>query len=269
MDDLAWLPASTTSVTLMRPGQIALLETFGGALGGRGAACWREIERGVRAGYQIQMEVGRSFHAMHAPVDRDAVERCVESAFPRGHLLHARKVRDGEVTRFDTDGLGTAVLWWRGGGWVIVGTAEQVAGARAATGSLASSPCMSRLLPELPATPIALARCDAFFDNVLGVPTHGWLLGIAVERDVGMDGQVTVLYASPAEAVKAAGVMTSRSFPALVPPPIRDFLGGLPALTEGARLNIGIHMTRADLDKVDVAALQKMAENFKANQAAP
>lgn len=263
-EQLAWLPATTTSVARLRPGNIFLLEFLGGQMGGRQAPCWTSVEQGVQAGYMIELEgqVGSTF-AFEGRFDRDAVERCAAQAFAAGEPLHAEVRRDGDLTWLETDQAGTAVLWWRADGWVIAGSAAQVEAARSAKDSLASNPCLSSLLAELPDQPMAVARCDVLFDKLLGVPATGWLFGGTLSPPVAMDGRVTVRYDSPEAATQALGVLTSRSFPAWLPPWLGDFLAGLPASVDHDHLHLELRLTKEDFANVDVAQLQRLAEDLR------
>ena len=110
---------------------------------------------------------------------------------------------------------------------------------------------------------MAMARCDAFFDNVLGVPAEGWTWGGSVSPEAGLDGRATVFYASGAEAARAHTVLKSRAFPATVPEPIGDFIASLPASVAGSRLHIDVRLTKADFASIDVAALQEMTREMR------
>ncbi len=248
----------------MRTGSIFILELLGDQMGGRKQDCWRQAEKGIEAGYMIEIEGQQdSLLGFQGRYKRETVEQCAESAFPSGELFHAKIVRNGDVTRFETEGAGTAVVWWRSDSWVFVGTADQIALAKASDGSLSTNSCLKELLPALPDEPIAVVRCDAFFENILGVPTTGWTLGMSMTPETAIDGSVTVQYSSTAEAAMAMQTMTSKSFPSTIPKPILDFIGSLPATADQSRIRIDLHLTKEDFEKIDMAALQQLTEELE------
>jgi hypothetical protein len=202
---------------------------------------------------------GNQYLAFRGALDRTSVERCAQSAFPPGHALHALVVRDGDLTRIET-AAGTALLWWRGDGWVIAGTAAEIEAARLADGSLTANKCLVRLLGVFPDQPMAAASCLPHFENLLGVPTRGWVVGAAAVPKERLDGRVTVFYASAGDASRARAAWASRSFAAFFPDPISDFLASLPVSVQGDRLHVELRFDKTDiaaLEKMDIAELQK------------
>jgi hypothetical protein len=258
--DLSWLPATTSSVGRLRSGAIAILELLGKDMGGREAECWRVAEDGIQAMYMLEGAWEASIMAFHGAFDRGAIERCAETGLPATHLLRSAVARDADVTRFENQE-GEMVLWWRAPDWVVAGSVAQIAALRVAKGTLAPDACMARLLTLLPDQPTSLARCDRIFDNLLGVPTDGWLLGVSVIPRGAVEAQATIVYRSPGEANKALKAVAARRFAATFPTPIRDFLYALPASVDGTHLKIIARP--GDFKNIDVTALLKVAEQMR------
>jgi len=261
---LAWLPRDTVSVTRLRPGSIFVLEWLASQIGGPKPDCWRRIEKTIGAGYMFEVTPGRSLLGFHGASKRGDIERCIETALPAGHVLHATLERDGDMTVLDTE-VGRAGLWWQGDGWVVAASVPEIRQARAAR-EIGLEPCVRRVLEKLPDQPIAYGSCNATFENLLGVPTRGWLIGASLRDRKMLEATVTVFYASPPDAERAQAALTPDRLPAVLPQPLRKWLGGLPRSVEGNRLAIRVEVTPEQFASLDIDALKKMAEQMKSEE---
>jgi hypothetical protein len=261
---LAWLPSTTHSVSRLPAAMLidSLVEVAGSK-----PECWRRLEAGIRGFYLLDTRQGPStagaagsnHFAFRASWQRADVEACARTAFPPNHALHAAVASDGDVTRIETPA-GSAYLWWRGDGWVIVGPAWEIEAARKYDGSLAANRCLVPLLEQLPDRDLAVASCQPIVDNLLGVPTRGFIVvasGVPKQR---ADGRVTAFYASAADAGRAAAAWRSGSFSDRLPQSIRAFLARLPVSVDRDRIHVDFHFDKADFDKLaamDIGELQQ------------
>jgi hypothetical protein len=237
-------------------------------MGGNKALCWHNIMEGIRLGYMLGLEgMEGPVFAVTGDFDRSLVEDCAEDAFPKNAPIHLTVARNGDTTKIPADMNGEAVgevaLWWRGSQLVLAGTPEQIEELRAMkTGSNA---CIKGLFTLIPEEPIAAVRCDAFFKNLLGQPTVGWLLGFKMGELGGMAGKVTALYASPEEATAAAKVFAAKDFPVKLPEEIEDFMGRVPVSVEDTRLEFTIDVTTSDMDKLSMSMedMERLAHELK------
>jgi hypothetical protein len=264
--ELAWLPRETQSVARLRPGSISVLEWLASQVGGHKPACWTAVEATVEAGYMFEVKPSRSLLGFHSTSGRGDIERCIERAFPAGHLLHATVQRDGDTSIIVTEA-GRAVLWWQGDGWVVAGTPAEIDEARSAK-ELALDTCMQRMVARLPARPIAYSSCNRVFEGLLGVPTRGWLLGASVDRE-SLHAEVTVFYASAEDATRARAALTPKALPAALPESVRAWVGRLPSSVADDRLEIRVDVKTADLGKLDVSALSRSLEEPKSDDDDP
>jgi hypothetical protein len=263
VQQLAWLPSTTSSVSRLPPAM--LLDSLAEAAGSR-PDCWRRIEAGIDGFYLLDTREppsggsrGNNHMAFRGRWERDAVEACVRAALPPGHALQSAVAREGDITRIQT-AAGTAVLWWRAGGWVIVGSAAEIESARRYDASLARNRCLVPLLEQLPDRDLAVASCQPILDNLLGVPTRGFLIAASVVPKERAEGRVTGFYASAADAGRAAAAWKSRAFSSRLPEPMRAFLARLPAAVDRDRLHVDFRFDKADFDKLetmDMAELQR------------
>jgi hypothetical protein len=256
IEALAWLPEGTRSIARFEPGRIAVLEFLISLTPGK-PACWLDAEARMEAGYQFEVAgIAPSLFAFRGSFDRSAIEACASAAFrnpdPLKHLA-TEVVHEGEHTTLTTT-LGVVQLWWRSDGWVVVGTRQQLAALRAASGSIRTNRCMERLIAELPPRHMAIAQCDQMFSRILGIASDGWVGGVSMVAD-GIEGELTVLFRDAAAAASARAVIADRAFAADVPPVVRDLLGRLPARVEETRLIFDAKLSAADLAAIDVAAL--------------
>ena len=261
---LAWLPRETISVARLRPGSIFVLDWLAGLIGGPRPDCWQRIEKTIDAGYMFETAPGRSLLGFQSASERGDIERCIESGFPAGHLLHAALQRDGDLTIIET-AAGRALLWWQGDGWVVSGSPEDIKQVRSAK-QLGLDVCTRRVLELLPDRPIAYGSCSRTFEGLLGVPTRGWVLGASADERPGFRAAVTVFYASAGDAARARGALAPDRLPAALPAPLRNWLGRLPSAVEENRLEIRVDVSKADFDKLDVAAVTRMTEEMKRSQ---
>ncbi len=263
LEELAWLPASTSSVARMKAGSIFILELLGDQMGGREADCWRQIEKGIEAGYMFEMAGQvKSLLGFQGSFDRETVERCAEVAFSVGDILRMKSLRDGDITRFETESAGTVIVWWRSDGWALVGTAEQFASVQNSKKTLASKHCLQGLLAIPSEEPVALYRCDSFFENIFGIPTKGWMMGMSIKPMVSLTGAITVQFSSPGEAAKAMEIMRTKAFLPIVPRFVVDFIVALPTTVHANQIRFDLHLTQADMEKIDMAELQKLTEEI-------
>jgi hypothetical protein len=261
---LAWLPSTTQSVSRLPAAM--LLDSLAEVAGSK-PECWRRIEAGIRGFYLLDTRQGPStsasagsnHFAFRGSWQRADVEACVRTAFPPNHALHAAIVSDGDVTRIETPA-GSAFLWWRGHGWVIVGSEAEIAAARKYDGSLAANRCLVPLLEQLPDRDLAVASCQPIVDNLLGVPTRGFIVVASGVPNQRADGRVTAFYASAADAGRAAAAWKSGSFSDRLPQPIRAFLARLPVSVDRDRMHVDFHFDKSDFDTLatmDIGALQQ------------
>ena len=260
-DQLVWLPRDTVSVARLRPDSIFVLGWLASQIGGPKPDCWQRIEKTIDAGYMFEVTTGASLLGFQSASERGDVERCIESAFPAGHLLHASLQRDGDTTLVET-GAGRAALWWQGDGWVVAGAPDDLRQVRAAK-VLGLGACAKRVLAVLPDRPIAYSSCNPMFEQLLGVPTRGWVLGASADDREGFRAEVTVFYASTEEAARARGALAPDKLPTYLPPSLRNWLGRLPSDVEGERLVIRVTLSKAGFDNLDVAALTRLTEEMK------
>ena len=262
-DQLAWLPRDTVSVARLRPDSIFVLGWLASQIGGPKPDCWQRIEKTIDAGYMFEVTSGGSLLGFQSASERGDIERCIEKAFPAGHLLHAALQRDGDTTIVET-GAGRAVLWWQGDGWVVTGSPEEIKQVRAAK-VLGLSACAKRVLAVLPDRPIAYSSCNSMFEHLLGVPTRGWVLGASADDREGMRAEATVFYASASDAARARSALAPDRLPSSLPSSLRNWLGRLPSNVERERLEIRVKLSKADFDNLDVAALTRLTEEMKAS----
>ena len=258
---LVWLPRDTISVARLRPGSIFILDWLASQVGGPTPDCWQRIAKTIDAGYMFETMPGQSLLGFQSASERGDIERCIESAFPAGHLLHASLQRDGDTTIVET-GAGRAALWWQGDGWVVAGAPDDLRQVRAAK-VLGLGACAKRVLAVLPDRPIAYSSCNPMFEHLLSVPTRGWVLGASADDREGLRAEVTVFYASADDAARARGALAPDRLPTSLPPSLRNWLGRLPSNVDGERLEIRVKLSKADFDNLDVAALTTLTEEMK------
>ncbi len=173
--------------------------------------------------------------------------------------MHLQVAREADLTKFtaEVDGapFGTMVLWWQSQ-YVLAASSAQIADLRKRKRARPNA-CVRALLTLLPEEPIAMARCDAFFHNLVGVPARGWLVGLTIGHGR-VSGRVTAVYSTPEEATAALNKLASRSFSVVLPQAIEDLIASLPSSVAGNLLHLEFDMTGQDIARFNLEDMERL-----------
>lgn len=218
---------------------------------GAGAPCWRELERGVLATYQIQTPEPSSYFVIEGSLPQATAWRCVPESFKGNVEVKVKK--DGELVVFDLGELGSVYAAWRGR-YIVVGERRQVEAALR-TPTDASNPWLARLAPTS-AAPIWQYRTDRLMESLFGATSLAYLVELdrlVTKPAPQFAGRAIIWYRSGSDAAVVgrrvkAGELSVQGSPGLV-----DTFRQMKVEQEGAKVTLSFdHHTFAlvDIDEV-------------------
>lgn len=167
-------------------------------LAGSGAApaCLADLEKRVKAGYQMSLDKGSAYFVIEGDLPQTDVASCIAST-TRDDITGKQ---DGELVAFSSR-IGTAYAAWRGS-YVVIGNRAQVEAALR-TSTADSARRWRSVLAPTGAAPTWMVRIDHSVDDIVGEHTTDYVLAMdKVEPPprAFFAGRFLVHYASAADA---------------------------------------------------------------------
>jgi hypothetical protein len=290
--DVTWFaPTTATTISVFKPWAMPHIALLHRSLPYY-TTCWQALERKVESGYVV-WSGQRGLNIVEGDFSRKQTIDCVERTLVRNRFLRNDVFQDGELDVFDFGVLGTVYVAWRGR-FVLLGSREQVVTAMKSLGPNRDWQMRLRNLSKV--TMMANVSVDATMSNVLDVPTQSYELvldgsfrgraripsndawpdlsgatveitsaaAIGIDKPAATSGFMTMHYASPRDAQRAAQHFAAKNFnlPFELEPTLATTLAALPQQIDGSTLTIRFDMK--SFAGLDMTVLQQWAARLQA-----